>query len=84
MSLNTRKRKIISETEHHDNEALRLAGMGGTDYPELPTLAYSRLYLINCVGDNGCSSHLSSAVDRTRAHFFLLQASSMPVNVCCY
>lgn len=70
MSLKTRKRKIISETEHHDNVALRLAGIGATDYPELATLGSAALpYLINCVGDNGGSSHISSAVHR--AHFFL-------------
>jgi hypothetical protein len=80
MSLKTRKRKIISETDYHDNEALGLAGIGATDYPELPTLPYSKLYLINCVGDTGGSSHISSAVDR--AHFFLLHTSSTLVNVC--
>jgi hypothetical protein len=40
MSLKTRKRKTISETDYHDNEALGLAGIGATDYPELPTLPY--------------------------------------------
>jgi hypothetical protein len=46
MSLKTRKRKIISETEHHDNVALRLAGIGATDYPELATLGSTLPYQI--------------------------------------
>jgi len=71
---NKKEKNNLRNCTTHDNEALRRAGIGATDYPELATLLSIVLVTAMSNGDNGSSSHLisshiASAADR--AHFFL-------------